>query len=97
MPGNSNPLGIEIEDEGIKRIPKKTRVDPIVKPNPELLKIESENTKFEQLQHEDYFHDFFGFKDKGKRQINPQQDVLGKFNRGFNIVSNNPIDDLPRI
>lgn len=34
---------------------------------PTLMKIDTDNTKFEQVQHEDYFHDFFGFKDRGKK------------------------------
>ena len=49
LPGNTNPLNLDLTDEGHKRIPKKTKIEPLHKPSEDLLRIESENKKFDQL------------------------------------------------
>eukprot|EP00347_Sterkiella_histriomuscorum_P019847 403340076 len=54
--------------------------------NPEVIKDQHNKT---QTTHTKFFHDYFGQKDRGKKQLNDQlPDVRRKNSRDFNILSN---------
>jgi hypothetical protein len=69
-------------------MPLKKRVNPSVSPREDMLIIDTNNGSFNRKSHENYFHDFFGFKDKGKKQMNENFPLKDKLYREFNIVSN---------
>lgn len=50
--------------------------------------IDTDNSSFNPKQHENYFNDFFGFKDKGKKQINEGFPIVERMTRDYNIVNN---------
>eukprot|EP00347_Sterkiella_histriomuscorum_P005157 403357678 len=90
IPGNTNPLGLEmfLDDQNINLMPRKKRLSPIQSPKKDLLIIDTDNHRFNPKQHENYFNDFFGFKDKGKKQLNDGFPIVEKLNREYNIVNN---------
>lgn len=83
-------MGIDHFEEAnnLNLMPKKARIEPIVKPREDLMMIESDNRKFNQDQHINYFNDFFGFRDKGKKQLHEGLPIVQRMNRDYNIVSN---------
>ncbi|CDW81366.1 UNKNOWN [Stylonychia lemnae] len=68
-------------------------LSPLKRPDigAQLLAMNTDKKAFDSQNHQKYFHDYFGNKDKGKRQLESQlPDVVQKHSRDFNILSNIP-------
>jgi len=50
--------------------------------------IDTDNNRFNPKSHTNYFNDFFGFKDKGKKQINEEFPIKLRMDREYNIINN---------
>ncbi|CDW79056.1 UNKNOWN [Stylonychia lemnae] len=88
IPGNTNPHGLDMDRDNFKLMPAKKRLSPLRTPQEDLMIIDTDNNNFNPKSHTNYFNDFFGFKDKGKRQINEDFPIKMKMDREYNIINN---------